>query len=122
MTIRGVRVDSKNADNDLNDDDEDDMVKSSLCCLEGCLATTSVGFSFFVALPTGILLLVYSKKDNDVNFFIAGIVLIILPLFVLLVVIVLCFNKHRLKLDKLRFRKKTSQEMNSHENSVCAKY
>ena len=30
-----------------------DNPKASICCLQGCLAVTAVGFSFFVALPTG---------------------------------------------------------------------
>ncbi|XP_050413519.2 uncharacterized protein LOC126827979 [Patella vulgata] len=76
---------------------KDDSVKSSLCCLQGCIAASSVGFSFFVALPTGILLIVYSQKDSDYRLLSAGIVLVILPVVVLLIVIALCFNKHRLK-------------------------
>ncbi|PVD25111.1 hypothetical protein C0Q70_15609 [Pomacea canaliculata] len=87
----------------VTEDEEEENPKSSVCCLQGCLAGTAVGFSFFVALPSGILLVVFSTNSNDRALLIVGVVLVILPLFVLIIVIVLCLNQRRLA--RLRKRK-----------------
>jgi hypothetical protein len=77
-------------------DDESDNAKTSICCLPGCLAASVVGFSFFVALPSGIILIVLSTNSNDTTLLAVGCVLITLPVIVLITVIVLCLNQKRL--------------------------
>lgn len=77
------------------DDKEPD--KPGLCCLQGCLAATAVGVSFFLALPTGIILLVLSNNsDNETALLAAGCVLVVLPVVVLIAVVLLCLNQNKL--------------------------
>ncbi|RUS88369.1 hypothetical protein EGW08_003881 [Elysia chlorotica] len=77
--------------------DDEEPKKPGLCCLQGCLAATSVGISFFLALPTGIILLVLANNsDNETALFAAGCVLVALPVLVLATVILLCINQNKL--------------------------
>ncbi|XP_012941370.1 uncharacterized protein LOC106012575 [Aplysia californica] len=78
------------------DEDEAAQKKSSLCCLQGCLAVSAVGFSFLVALPTGIILVVLSVNNKDQALLSVGVVLVVLPVVMLVVVVVLCLNQNRL--------------------------
>jgi len=78
------------------DDSDTEAEKVHLCCLQGCLAGTAVGFSFLGALPTGIILLVLANNDNDGSLLSVGVVLVVLPVVVLALVIVLCFNQKRI--------------------------
>lgn len=80
--------------------------KPGLCCLQGCLAATAVGFSFFVALPTGIILVVLSANSHDTTLLAVGCVLVSLPVIMLLIVIVLCLNQKRLCCNKVKEKKK----------------
>uniref|UniRef100_A0A0B7B8X0 Uncharacterized protein n=1 Tax=Arion vulgaris TaxID=1028688 RepID=A0A0B7B8X0_9EUPU len=82
-------------------DEEKDHEKTSICCLQGCLAASVVGFSFFVALPTGIILIVLSTTSNhDTALLAVGSVLVTLPIIILITVIILCLNQKRLCCNK----------------------
>ncbi|KAK3803101.1 hypothetical protein RRG08_028022 [Elysia crispata] len=77
--------------------DDGEPKKPGLCCLQGCLAATAVGVSFFLALPTGIILLVLANNtDNETAFFAAGCVLVVLPVLILTTVVLLCINQNKL--------------------------
>ncbi|CAL1528861.1 unnamed protein product [Lymnaea stagnalis] len=86
--------------------DDDQGRKPGLCCLQGCLAATAVGFSFFVALPTGIILVVLSANSHDTTLLAVGCVLVSLPVIMLLVVIILCLNQKRLCCNKIKEKKR----------------
>ncbi|CAG5123728.1 unnamed protein product, partial [Candidula unifasciata] len=76
--------------------------KTSICCLQGCLAASVVGFAFFVALPTGIILIVLSTTKSDAALLAVGCILVALPLIILVVVIILCLNQKQLCCHKRR--------------------
>ncbi|KAH9503802.1 hypothetical protein Btru_066667 [Bulinus truncatus] len=81
---------------DSQSEDRDGQAPPGLCCLPGCLAGTGVGVAFFAALPTGIILVVLSASSHDIVLLALGSVLIALPVLVLIMIIILCFNKKRL--------------------------
>ncbi|XP_041349080.1 uncharacterized protein LOC121368420 [Gigantopelta aegis] len=92
-----------------SDNSDPDLPQSSLCCLQGCLATSAVGFSFFIALPTGILMIIYAKNNEDTSLIAVGSVLACLPLITFLILVVVCLNRNRMKRFSLR------------KNKICAK-
>ncbi|BFZ09069.1 hypothetical protein BsWGS_12108 [Bradybaena similaris] len=83
-------------------EDDTDNPKTSICCLQGCVAASVVGFAFFVALPTGIILIVLSTTKSDTALLAVGCVLVTLPVVILVVVIVLCLNQKQLCCNKRR--------------------
>ncbi|GFN88954.1 hypothetical protein PoB_001546000 [Plakobranchus ocellatus] len=91
-----------------DDDGFGEAKKPGLCCLQGCMAGTAVGFSFFVALPTGIILIVLSSNKNDQGLLTIGCALVALPVIVLLVVIVLCINQKKLWCQTRKRKRKTA--------------
>ncbi|GFS16126.1 hypothetical protein ElyMa_001465100 [Elysia marginata] len=77
--------------------DDGEPKKPGLCCLQGCLAATAVGISFFLALPTGIILLVLANNsDHETALLATGCVLVVLPALVLITVVLLCINQNKL--------------------------
>lgn len=82
-------------------DEEEDV--TSICCLQGCLTACTVAGLFFIVLPAGILVTVYSSNNNDPELMAAGIVLMVLPIIALPIVSALVLNRRRLQ--KMRKRK-----------------
>ncbi|VDH97810.1 uncharacterized protein [Mytilus edulis] len=93
----------KDLDEDLDYEDEDDE-PMGLCCMSGCLTGCSLGLLFIVVLPAGILLSLYSINNKDYGVLSAGIILILVPMISIPVLIVLYYNRRRLRKIR-RFRK-----------------
>ncbi|XP_059143170.1 uncharacterized protein LOC131930620 [Physella acuta] len=108
--------------NAMKDNHPHGTAAPGLCCLQGCLAASAVGFSFFIALPTGIILVVLSSSNHDNALLAAGCVLVSLPLVMLIIVIVLCLNQKRLKClkKKIKRRKKVFEENSTIETTVTS--
>lgn len=99
------------------EEEEDVDPKSSICCLQGCLAAGAVGFSFLVGLPSGILLVIYGSNNHDVPLVSVGAVLVVLPLVMLIIVTALCLNQRRL--TRLRKNKVTISRLKKSKAKIA---
>lgn len=86
----------------------------AICCLQGCLTACTVAGLFFIVLPAGILVTVYSSNNNDPELMAAGIVLMALPIVALPIVTALVLNRRRLQ--KMRKTKISSTPERKPEN------
>lgn len=87
----------------LENDEEDDE-PTGLCCMSGCLTGCSLGLLFIVVLPAGILLSLYAINNRDYGVLSAGIILILVPIISIPVLVILYYNRRRLRKIR-RFRK-----------------
>lgn len=91
-----------------DDEGSDDL---EICCLSGCLTTITVGILFFLALPTGVLLCVFATTNNDPEVLAVGIVLAISPIISLPLIVVVLYNRRRIR--RLRKRKVASSPIHA---------
>ncbi|KAH3880664.1 uncharacterized protein LOC127865113 [Dreissena polymorpha] len=79
--------------------DDEDAANLDFWCLSGCVTTICSGVLIIIAFPAGVLLCVYASNNNvlDKNLLAIGIVLSLFPVIVLPIVVVVLFNRRRLK-------------------------
>ncbi|XP_071082198.1 uncharacterized protein [Haliotis cracherodii] len=124
MTLKGLGTNAsiyKTPDDSQSSNDTDstctevETVQSSLCCLQGCLAASAVGFAFFVGLPSGILLVFYASKNQEPTLLAVGGVLVALPVLTLIIFSIICLFKSRLK--RLNKRNNNSVQKDTGEDN-----
>lgn len=103
QTSVGAQVTQDSRLDSVDNIEQDEEEPISICCLQGCLTACTLACLFFLVLPAGILVTVYSSSNNDTELMVAGIVLMVLPIIALPVVITILFNRRRIM--KLRKRK-----------------
>lgn len=94
LASRSLSEQNEATADDKNKDGDEDL---QFCCISGLVTSITVGVLLFFAIPAGILLSVYAASNNDHEVLVVGIVLTTLPVLAIPLIVVILYNRRRIR-------------------------